>query len=278
MVGYKCNFSCAHCITADKKECLSPKEVDKILTAIEQYRINSLHFVGGETTLYTREINDILSRVPHLSNTRVRITTNGHFARTVNDAIKTLRTLRRLDYVELSYDKFHREFLPKQNIANLYKACKKLGKHLGVLFAIQSPLDLVLLKDIRSVGSFPILIQHVLPFGAAKNNNVAWRNKIETTSLWRRHCPTKKKLIYMCGQGFTICCSALTLGTNSRRFLHKTPQEHFESDFYRLMSTCSMGRLKKQLNIDGAIPENKLVSTCTLCEYLFNTKYKLAKV
>lgn len=276
LVGYKCNFSCSHCITASKTGSLSETDNGRILAAIAKFQPKELHFVGGETTLYVRDVNRILQEIPNLSKVQVRITTNGAFAKTQSEANHMLQSFKRLDSVELSYDRFHKVFLPKENIGHLYNACKKSGKNFGVLISIESPMDLVLLADLNPLGAFPKKVQYVVPFGAAKKNSLQWRHKFSSALLLKKKCPTRDNLIYLCQQGFSVCCSALTLSSKSRHFACETPEMFLSSEFYRLISTRTMGQIKEDLGVRGKIPEDRLVSVCAVCAYLFAKKYRLS--
>lgn len=273
LVGYKCNFACAHCITAGKTGALSETDNKRIVSAIERYGIRELHFVGGEPSLFVEAINKVLSRLSSLDKIKVRITTNGSFARTISEAEGLLQRFKKIDFLELSYDKFHKKFLPEKNIRNLFLTCRKRGVRFGVLFSAESPMDLVLLKDLNAVGKFPISLQYVVPFGAAKKNSIAWRHRSPEAILLGKKCPTSNKLIYICQQGFTVCCSALTLCLKPQKFVHTTPEKHFSSRFYGLVSSCSMGEIKDRFDLKGPLPEDRRISVCTVCEYLFSAKF-----
>lgn len=253
---------------------MSEEDSLKILSAINKFHPKELHFVGGETTLYVNEVNRILRDAGNVPD--VRITTNGSFAKSKDEAVGLLSSFKRLNSVELSYDRFHKTFLPKENIKNLYDACRELGKNFGVLVSIESPMDLVLLADLNAVGNFPKTVQYVVPFGEAKKNSLQWKHNFSSAALLEKSCPTREKLIYLCQQGFSVCCSALTLSTKSRRFAGETPEKFFSGEFYKLVSTRTMGEIKEDLGIRGEIPADRLVSVCTVCAYLFAKKYRLS--
>jgi molybdenum cofactor biosynthesis enzyme MoaA len=60
-VGDRCNFKCDHCGVGEIKNLtLSSGEIELLIHSIEQYKFKEILFVGGETTLYIREINRIL--------------------------------------------------------------------------------------------------------------------------------------------------------------------------------------------------------------------------
>lgn len=274
-VGYACNFKCAHCGVADKpKRSLSGEELTRIVNTIDRLKIRSLLFVGGEPTLYIRDINNILSRIKDLNEIEVRVITNGHFAKTKKAAETVLSKLLRVTKVDLSYDKFHKEFLNENNIGFLYQACKDSGVEFGVLMAIQSPMDLALVPRIRSFGDFPIGVQKVLPTGFALGGGVALTHPSFDSAVLGKKCESSGRVSYICGEGFSLCCSSLVLNGETDGYVHPTLEEHMSSRFYKIMSTKSFRAILKLAGIPegGLSPENS--APCNLCEYIFKKAKK----
>jgi len=206
-LGYKCNFRCEHCIVGKKTEIgLTEREKELIAESVCRYGTKHVLFVGGEPTLYVEDMNDIISRFEAVKP-ELRMTTNGHFAQTREKAMAVLESIPKLSGVNLSYDSLHAKFLPEKNIENLYSACKEKGLDFAVLMALRSPMDLVMLKGLRKIGGFKVWIQKLLPAGSARDNGLGYKYPSFNEQVLAACCPTRKKVIYMCGQGFTICCS-----------------------------------------------------------------------
>lgn len=239
------------------------------MAAIKAYSVTSLHFVGGEPTLYIADINRILSGLASLKHTKVRITTNGHFGATKKSAKAVLASLLKLDYLQLSYDKFHREFLPFKNIRTLYNVCLEAGVEFSVAISIQSPLDLVLAPQLKKIGDFPIGVLKVMPAGSARENNLAYRYPSFDKRVLSKKCPNHKTITYMCGEGFTSCCSLLSFGEGSARFAHPTMRAHLNSDFYKLISRHSFGEIMRMSGVASTPLSPDHSSPCTLCAHLF---------
>lgn len=268
--GYRCNFACAHCsATLKTPKRLTDSEVKSILEAIKAYKIISLHFVGGEPTLYIEDINRILSRLPNLKRTKIRITTNGHFGATKASTKTVLASFLKLDYLQLSYDKFHKEFLPFKNIRTLYNGCLEAGIEFSAAISIQSPLDLVLAPQLKKIGDFPIGVLKVMPAGSAKKNNLAYRYPSFDRRVLSKKCPNHKTITYMCGEGFTSCCSLLSFGEGSARYAHPTMSAHLNSGFYRLISRHSFGEIMRMSGAASTPLSPNHSSACTLCAHLF---------
>lgn len=269
IVGYRCNFKCAHCCVWDCSPLsLTSSEKTKIVSVIDKYSPRSIRFVGGEPTLYLATINAILASARDLSASRVLITTNGHFASTTKAAIKVLRSFRKLDSVQLSYDKYHAEFLPFENVKNLYSACMELGLKFCVVYTISSPMDLIGLKKLQSVGKFKILVSKVMRAGAATRNGIEYAYPSFDKGVLRQRCALRKIVGYVCGRGFSLCCSNLMYET-ALPVAHDSVNEHRRSRFYRLISTMTFGQLLKKAGLSSENLPSRFSMTCNLCEYVF---------
>jgi organic radical activating enzyme len=270
--GYKCNFACSHCCSPKKTPGnLTVKEESAILKAIERYNIKSLHFLGGEPTLYIDRTNGLLSRLENIGAHKIKITTNGHFAKSKSTAVSLLSTFLKINSVQLSYDKFHSKFLPFSYVRNLYEACVHLKLEFGVVSSVQSPLDLILLNKLKDVGDFQVGMQKVLPVGNAKKNGVDYQHPVFDRNVLSRRCPNKKVVTYLPGRGFSICCSSLVFGSNAGFVSHPMLNGHLNSAFYRLMRNCSFRDIicKSGLrNLDFNPADS---SPCVLCEKVFKT-------
>lgn len=273
ILGYRCNFKCEHCITGDKSgQGLTGGEKSLIAEAAKKYGIRHVLFIGGEPTLYIEDMNDIVGRFGEPAP-RIRMTTNGHFARNRAEAVRTLSSISKLSGINLSYDSLHAKFLPEANIEILYSACKELGMDFDVLMSLRSPMDLVLLNKLRKAGRFPVLLQKMLPVGAAKTNDLGFKYPSFDEGVLSAFCPNRKKIVYFCGQGFSACCGALSFESASSRFVSPTVQEHRAGEFYKLIAANNFSEIIKKLGLTGLkmLPEHS--TPCVLCEYIFRSKY-----
>jgi MoaA/NifB/PqqE/SkfB family radical SAM enzyme len=264
VLGYACTFKCRHCaIIGATQQQLSADEISVIAESICRYRYENLIFVGGEPTLYISSINKILSSADCRSC--VIITTNGSFAVTPDIAIQTLQQVAGLNEVQLSYDKYHNEFFSQSNAANLKKACEHLGLRFSVIVTIQSPLDLVLLTQLRKLGEFPIGIQKVIPFGAAKQNGISYTYPSFDREVLLRCCPNKDNMVYMCGRGFSVCDIPRE---GFEKAFFPTVGQLRDSRFYRNITTSTFGVMAKMagLNVSELSPAHSC--PCVLCEEL----------
>lgn len=266
VLGYACTFKCRHCaIIGPQQQCLSAPEILFLTKSINKFRFDTLILVGGEPTLYIPVINDLLSAVAYTP--RVVITTNGGFAVTEELAEKTLRQITGLNEVQLSYDRFHSEFLAIENVENLKKACDRLGLRFSVVLTIQSPLDLALIAQLRKSGEFTIGVQKVVPYGAAKENKISYAYPSFDKEILAQYCPNKDGMVYMCGRGFSVCDIPRR---GYEKYFFRTVEQLRESGFYRQITACSFGELAKKVGLNEGRLSAEYSCPCVLCAELFS--------
>ena len=251
---------------------MSGEEVRTVAAAIKRYGVGIVQFTGGETTFYLKQIDQILLESGDLSRCRIAITTNGHFAKTTGAALKVLKSLRKLDIVQLSYDKFHGKFLPFSNVENLRCACEVLGTRLTVNLSIQSPTDLLLLPKLKAAGITDVKVQKILPIGAAKLNGVAFPTLAFDKKVLSKKCPGVNAIIYLCGRGFSNCCVTLALCGKYPGMYYPTVEKLLRSKVYRLMAENTFGRIMKKLSFPATDLKPEHSSECVLCEYIFKNR------
>jgi len=271
IVGTKCNFSCTHCAIEDreKNRDLSASEVSILKGAISQYAPSELLFTGGEPTLYIPLINELISAHPAPHKCRIIVTTNGHFANSVPAARKVLASFSALNNIQVSYDKFHKEFLPLQKVKNLYTACKEMRLNFLALFAIQSPLDLPLTAELSKVGKFKIGVQKVIPHGQAQKNKLGFIHAVFDKKVLAKRCPNLGRLAYTRGRGFSVCCSDLLRLKSEIQIAHPTIKQHLASGFYKLMAGHSFRKLLRHFALSDSQLKPEHSDECVLCKHIF---------
>lgn len=184
-------------------------------------------------------------------------------------AQQVLGRIPSLQQVRLSYDRFHAEFLPFSYVKNLYTACKRMKLSFRAVLCMQSPLDLTLVQKLEKLGDFRIEVQPVCDVGEARKNNVAFTYPVFDRKVLRKYCPNRNQLAYMCGKGFSVCCSNLVFNNVYDGCIHATPEKHMKSSFYKVITRFSFGQLLKRLNISEMelLPNHS--TECSLCEYIF---------
>ena len=268
--GYNCNFRCAHCgVIGERKSSLSKNEISLLSETINKCRFSSVSFVGGEPTLYISVINQVLAVMKDLGKTEISITTNGAFGESEASGYVVLSAFKKLDRVQLSYDRYHERFLPFENIQHVFKSCLELGIEFSVVLTIQSPMDLVLISKLRKAGEFPIGVQKVLPFGNAKKNRIDYAHPEFDKSVLASACPNRGKISYLCGRGFSLCdvlpFSGLPLKRREQCFF-PTADALIKNGVTRRMYSSRFSALlrKSGIPVSSLLPRHS--SPCVLCE------------
>ena len=268
-VGTGCNLRCRHCLVDKNLGSLriSKSEIRSLVSAINRYKPRELVFTGGEPVLFAKEINRILSSIDSPDRICITIVTNGYFASTPAAAVKTLKSFKALHNVQMSYDKYHAEFVPEGCVHNLREACRQLNFSFGLVCAIQAPLDLIFLNKLNLVG-VPVTTQKILPIGRAKDNALTYSYPAFDAHVLRKKCPNLGRLVYNCGCGFTTCCGFLASRPRNSSYVHRTVTAHLRSRFYKLISSHTFGDLLRLagLSKDGLSPAHS--APCTLCEHI----------
>lgn len=269
--GYACNFSCSHCSAeSHKKADLSEREIRLVSDTIIDRGIKRIFFTGGEPFLYVRTMNKVLELVSSDRPLSITVTTNGAFASSSEKALETLGSLRKLDNIQLSYDRFHAEFLPEEKIAHLYEACRKLKKKFSVVLTLESPLDLRLVQLLRRVGDFPISVQKVLGFGSARRNGLEFRYPNFDRKVLSQYCPVRGLMAYVPSCGFTSCCVAHDLPPGRLKRFHPSVAAHMESEFYRIVFGFTLRGMMKELGITDMEFLPRHSARCRLCADLLS--------
>jgi hypothetical protein len=279
--GFACGFNCAHCAVsgeAARGRRLTDAETELLLETVRRHSPRTLSFTGGEPTLYVDKINRIISAHPDRGSLKVRLTTNGHFAKDRGSAVRTLRSFVRLDEVQLSYDRFHAESLSLAQAGLLCRACAELSIGFSVVVAVSSPLDLAVPQDLRRFGDISISYQKVLPLGRAKANGLAYQYPAFDPEVLSKSCPNKGQVFYICGRGFSSCCSSMVFGGDFPGVLHPTLEEHLGSQFHSLVGSLSFSELLDRFAIGPASLAPEHSSPCTLCAHIFSSTRSPAHV
>ena len=278
MPGLKCNLSCVHCCNDSGPTAtvqMSEEELENVKECVNRHSPKNLLFTGGEPTLHVRMINQIISSHSNWENLAVQITTNGWYAKGGEKLItKTLKQIVKLDHLQLSYDVFHGSILTFDDVKELINYCsaKKIGFNISV--CISSPLELEEALKIKRGTGATVIFQTVDASGRAKTNKKNYVYPFFEKDVLRKKCPNVGQISYICGRGYSTCCSNLMFNQILPNIAHPNIEDHLGSTFYKNMKNKTFGELLEENNIsvDSLSPEHS--SPCGLCEYI-HTKVKI---
>jgi organic radical activating enzyme len=268
--GLFCNLSCGHCGSSSspkEKYRLTQEELKAIASALKIFSPKKLLFTGGEPTFHIDEINEIISNHPDLEKCSVQITTNGWFAKQEARISKVLNRFVKLDSVQLSYDQFHKSKLESENIYHLSEYCSKNNIKFNISVSVSDPSELVLVSQLKQETKVPVIFNKIEACGRAKETEVQFRYPIFESRVLGEKCPNINTLNYICGRGFTICCSNLIFNQHKGNFANLSLNEYLSSEFHQEMKTKTFQQMLDERGISKATLRPEHSSACQLCEY-----------
>jgi hypothetical protein len=157
----RCNIACAHCSVnagPGRKKKMSLSRAYELVDGLTT--LSNIEFIdisGGEVTLFLNEILQLAGYIRDHGK-KVRITTNGFWARSPKRAVSHLQQMKDagVDDVGLSIDSWHFDHLPPDIATNYVVACRELG--------IQPLVSCVLPVSAEMVppGKAPIELREIL--------------------------------------------------------------------------------------------------------------------
>lgn len=132
-----CNARCKMCCDSRGVVCgktISMEELDLVLRNIkEAEQIETLGITGGEPMLYP-DMMDYILNYDFGRKVSVTLKSNGFWGRDPEKAEEFIRRNQyKLSFISLSYDQFHREFIPVSSLVNVIKIAAKYGIHTDVV-------------------------------------------------------------------------------------------------------------------------------------------------
>ena len=222
-VGAKCTASCKHCCfscTPDSLEDLSDKEIDGILDYIESNKdVMSVSITGGEPLLRFEKVKEIIRRC-HDAQKTVSLVTNGFWGKNLENAMSITKELKKcgLDIMTLSYDDYHKEYIPPQYVSNALMAINAVN--------IKAALNITVDKNRHNLNLVEELGEAVfgIQLGIMPVCRVGNANDIDETSLYvhesnmiSKRCPSFCWEITIHHDGYVYpCCSPMVFETGLR--------------------------------------------------------------
>ncbi|MDQ7824857.1 MAG: radical SAM protein [Candidatus Eremiobacteraeota bacterium] len=122
----KCNFECRSCCFKSGPRVtgnMSRADMARYLGEITKTSVKVISFTGGESTLFPDELDFGIGRARELGFI-TRLVTNGWWARSREKAASYMAHLRSqgLDELDISYDEFHKSYLPVEAIQHILDA------------------------------------------------------------------------------------------------------------------------------------------------------------
>ena len=288
-----CNASCRMC--CDSRGIVSGKtvfeqELDLILERIRAVdSISTIGITGGEPLLYPELVEHILNYDfgRHMSFT---IKTNGFWGRNINKCESFIsQNHRKLADISMSYDSFHREFIPVRCFQNIIMTAKNYGVHTEVVGCFlkngMKPGDI--LNELEETAYYTdFYYQPVIRTGrACELKEYEWITPLKTEET-EIHCTgvLKPNLLINANLDVYPCCSQVIENTILKfGNLHsQTLNEIIELIKYNkimfMIFTKGFRPFLDMMKKNKIKFPNKLTSPCEMCEYLFKSDWLLEDI
>mgnify|MGYP002512851189 CR=1 FL=1 len=272
-----CNIDCRHCFLDKSLPEMRMEDFlfKKILREIYQVkdRINLISISGGEPMLFLDEIVKMVDEIHFRHELKISISTNAFWASTREKSENVCERLIKSNIrrLEISYDKFHAEFISIGNIYNAVEACKKWGITAYAVISVENGYDYlpIYIELKKFFGKNQIIIQHVANYGNAQQHKM---NCMLPIHMFRgERCSQVLNPCIDYKANFYACCGANILSDDSPMLVGNMNNDSFVTlvhkmnNFHKYQTIFKDGPLQLCPSL-GDVKECS--SLCELCEVL----------
>jgi MoaA/NifB/PqqE/SkfB family radical SAM enzyme len=275
-LGFHCNYQCDHCATNSSPQnsiALEAHELALLKREIKKHSPKEIIFSGGEPFFYIDTINDLLYSHPNLNLCKSTILTNGFFATSNKGTAKAMSKISKIDKVNLSLDIFHVKFWKTNQAVNLSRYCKENNIDFTISISLSTPMDLIVLSSYLDQINCNLIHSKVNSCGRAKETSSAFKYSYFEKEVLEKKCPALDQITYICGKGFSNCCSKLIFDNKKDSLIHSvysnSIEQYLNSSFYKLLNQHSFGELLSKSSKNEKNLKNEHSSVCNLCNYIF---------
>ncbi|MBT0905654.1 YydG family radical SAM peptide epimerase [Streptococcus lutetiensis] len=285
----KCNAKCVHCCfecLPNSGNYLTDDEIEKIVSYAESHDdVKVVSLTGGEALLRKNKVLEIIQRLS-LVGKETTLISNAFWATTeaVTERILSELKLAGLNYLTISYDDYHAEYIPISNVKRLLTIIKKFDIEVALNMVVdRKHIGVDLLKDLgESVFGVRVTMVPASPVGRANdlNHNDLYFKTIEELELT---CPATGWEFVVHHDGYVYpCCSPSVFESNLRiGSIAEYEVEKLESQLY---SNILLYILKKEgfkwfiekMHLD--LSKQKFVSSCEVCRFIFSDMEKIRAI
>ena len=220
-ITQKCNALCRHCCFncgPNAQNYLSDNQIEMLINyAISHDEVKVVSFTGGEALLSVNLIDSIKKLTSN--HKKVSLITNGFWAVSIEKTIEIMKKLKDagLTILTISYDKYHSEYIPIENIKNILQV--------GIKFDFELSLNMVADKNNKknkaiinelSEYLFYTSVTKVPVARAGRANNIDKNNLYLKPFDWfSLNCPSTSWEFVVHHNGYVYpCCSPTVFETS----------------------------------------------------------------
>jgi MoaA/NifB/PqqE/SkfB family radical SAM enzyme len=281
MVTRRCNMTCAHCSveSAPRVEGREPSEAElmQLLRDAADAGVCVVQFTGGEPMLRPKLLLKLVREAKRLGLSSA-MATNGYWGRKPNLARSYLRELvaNRMEFLTISYDRYHADFMGPEPILNIAEAAKEIGFNINVNVTRVAD-DPELGRYTELFGNLPYVrmrFYDVQPLGRARDLTSALRSEVEgfCSAVAQAAISEDGRVLACNGPAyFQPDSSPLVLGKLSQASLHDLLKKHWEDPVLATIRSFGPARLREELRsmpgFDGFL-RDEYSGQCDLCLHI----------
>lgn len=232
----RCNLHCGHCLfSADKngKDMSLIDLVHWINELSETGKYTEIGFSGGEPFIVSDLLREGIAKACSLG-LKTTVVTNAFWADSFNNALKILKKLGPLTLLGVSFDKFHQEFIPINNLKNAIIAANHIGIKTNIRFTYLHDENLER-KEVERIFSDIVNITTIESqpmLNAGRAGHLSNENGSENTVDKKANKPCAASNVHMLAPDGTVylCCGpAAVLKKNNPLKLGNLYKKSFNS-------------------------------------------------
>jgi organic radical activating enzyme len=223
-LGLQCPLRCRHCSVyagPSRREKMPTELAIRVIRSVAETDEGGVVVItGGEPFAMLDTLTPSLTEICRHTNLSSHVITSAHWAKTIEDAFTTLRSLPEISLMTVSADFYHEEFVPVEYVSNAVRAAHSLGRDVAVSVAVDSSHPNYLDRVQNSIGDdIWKQIDHdvvpVMPTGRAKVNGIgAFEN--EPTPLPSGACDYLGTPVVL-HNGMSVCCCQIDATNDAQR-------------------------------------------------------------
>jgi hypothetical protein len=283
----ECNFECRHCMTSSgpgRKGKMEPEDTVGLIRDASASGIKEVVLTGGEPLLYMEEVC-MLGRASKSLGMGFSVVTNCFWSDTEENSLRMLRRLREsgLTSIRPSYDRFHAEFIPIENIIYCKKAADELGVHMrvGVCFHGEGDEEAQEIHRVLTGNNIEVRVMYVSPMGrGASLERRGWSFNIhKLPCIASRSIGITRKRFYACCGGVSIIDddNPLSLGDRENTSFTSMMGKARDLEFVEIIRAFGPQGLYDVVE-DESIRDPGGLFYCELCSRILNSRRNFLKL
>lgn len=259
-----------------------PQEIINWISMIaNSHESKHIVFVGGEPFLQ----KNLRTYIYHASKVGLitTVVTNGYWASTEEKAEDILKSFPGLNCIIASSDIYHLEFIDKEIIYNLVRACLKLGIAITINITAASKEEGERIEKIYKhfkKDNVHIVVSPMFPWGAATKLTIEKFKYLNDLNLLPNYCEIRDHHIDSAGRVYS-CCNA-TLGNKTGfLFLGNLKKESYDTiianrdsnplfNFIDRWGPQGLGKLISESPFIDELKDIEFTHSCHLCSLILN--------